>query len=276
MKTLYVSDLDGTLLQPDSRLSARSVEMLNTAIAQGINLTVATARTPATVHPILSDVNLRLPAIVMTGAAMWSRQTHEYSRTRHIAEKAARQLVDVYRDTQTPTFIYTLDDNMIDIYFLGEKMNDIQQKFIEERINNPFKRLHTDPHTGIENIDFSKVILLYTMLDDCRASAVYRQICRLEDIRPQYYHDIFGPEVGILEAFSSEATKAKAVLGMAEKIGADRIVCFGDNINDLPMMQVADLAVAVENAIPEVKEKADIVIGPNTDDSVAGFILDHR
>ena len=61
---------------------------------------------------------------------------------------------------------------------------------------------------------------------------------------------------------------------MARELGADRIVAFGDNVNDLPMMREADLAVAVENALPEVKEAADIVIGPNTDDSVALFIAE--
>ncbi len=50
-------------------------------------------------------------------------------------------------------------------------------------------------------------------------------------------------------------------------------MAFGDNINDLPMMREADLAVAVSNALPEVKDAADIVIGANTDDAVARFIL---
>ena len=47
---------------------------------------------------------------------------------------------------------------------------------------------------------------------------------------------------------------------------------FGDNLNDLPMMAVADVAVAVDNALPQVKEAADIIIGPNTANSVARFI----
>ena len=47
---------------------------------------------------------------------------------------------------------------------------------------------------------------------------------------------------------------------------------FGDNLNDLPMMRVADLAVAVENALPQTKAEAHKVIGPNTADSVARFI----
>lgn len=39
------------------------------------------------------------------------------------------------------------------------------------------------------------------------------------------------------------------------------------------MMEAADLAVAVDNALPAVKERADIVIGPNSGPSVAEFIL---
>jgi hypothetical protein len=52
------------------------------------------------------------------------------------------------------------------------------------------------------------------------------------------------------------------------------VVVFGDNLNDLPMMEVADYAVAVDNAFDEVKAAADMVIGPNYDDSVARFICE--
>ena len=47
---------------------------------------------------------------------------------------------------------------------------------------------------------------------------------------------------------------------------------FGDNLNDLSMMAVADLSVAVGNAFPQVKEAADIVIGRNDEDAVARFM----
>lgn len=62
----------------------------------------------------------------------------------------------------------------------------------------------------------------------------------------------------------------------AARTGARRIVVFGDNLNDLPMMRVADVAVAVGNALPAVKEEASIVTGPNTADSVARFIIDDK
>ena len=83
-RTLYISDLDGTLLGADSRVSQRSTAILNELVRRGVMFTCATARTPATVQPLLSGIRQSvftdaegmqrpLPAIVMTGAGMWNR-----------------------------------------------------------------------------------------------------------------------------------------------------------------------------------------------------------
>lgn len=273
MKTLYVSDLDGTLMQPDARISDKAAVLINRAVADGKLFTIATARTPATVSGILSSIHMRLPAVVMTGAALWHQDTGRYSRERHICREGAERLIDLYRRTDTSSFVFTLDRDMIDIYHVGGELLPLQRQFMEERIHSPFKRFHIR-EDGLECLpdDLSKVILLYTMLPDAKAFSTYQESRGIPGVRPQYYHDIYGPEVGILEAFSDRATKALAVRSLARQVGADRVVCFGDNINDLPMMAVADLAVAVGNALPEVKEAADIVIGPNTADAVAEFI----
>lgn len=77
----------------------------------------------------------------------------------------------------------------------------------------------------------------------------------------------------LLEVFSSGVSKANAIQHLMSSTGASRLVAFGDNLNDLPMLDIADVAVAVANAHPRVKESADIVIGPNFDDSVARFML---
>ena len=59
-KTLYVSDLDGTLLDRNSQLSDESVVILNRVIEEhGVNFTIATARTPATVEHIMRRVRTR-------------------------------------------------------------------------------------------------------------------------------------------------------------------------------------------------------------------------
>lgn len=269
-KTLYVSDLDGTLLQPDTRLSARTVAMLNEAIAEGKLFTPATARTPATVASILAGVNTSLPVIVMTGAALWDPRTGIYSRLRLFKPEDARRLIDVYIADNIPSFVYSLRDNMITIRHIGE-MTPLQREFLAERRSSPYKHVEEGGVTR----ELDDIILLYSMLDNRRGEETYEKTRGLTGVRAQFYHDIYGDKTAILEAFSPEATKAKAMRALAEMVGADRIVAFGDNVNDLPMMREADIAVAVDNAIDRVKEEADIVIGPNTDDSVAKFILDH-
>ena len=88
------------------------------------------------------------------------------------------------------------------------------------------------------------------------------------------YIDIFGDDTAILEVLAPGLNKADSVKKIARRCGADRIVVFGDNLNDISMMEIADVAVAVENARDEVKDKARMIIGPNYTDSVARFIAD--
>ena len=88
------------------------------------------------------------------------------------------------------------------------------------------------------------------------------------------YIDIFGDDTAVLEVLAPGLSKADSVKKIARQYEADRIVAFGDNLNDLSMMKIADVAVAVGNARDEVKEVADTIIGTNTEDSVARFIDD--
>lgn len=94
-KTLFVSDLDGTLMQPDATISPYSLRILNDAIADGALFTIATARTTATVAPIVKDLDLRIPAIVMTGATLWDKASNSYSDLKFMKEDAVRCLIDV-------------------------------------------------------------------------------------------------------------------------------------------------------------------------------------
>jgi len=59
-----------------------------------------------------------------------------------------------------------------------------------------------------------------------------------------------------------------------KQLGANRLVVFGDNNNDLPMFRIADESYAVSNAIPAVLAAATGVIGSNDDDAVARWVTD--
>lgn len=272
-RTLYVSDLDGTLLDTDSKVSERSKRLLNKVIAAGAMFTVATARTPATVAPLLEGIQINLPAAVMTGAARWNPSTGEYSGMNFHAPACVGRLIDAFRK-RLPGFIYTMQNHKLHIYHVGT-MSDVERKFMEERSDTPFKEFHSEKDLERELPKILRsTLLLYAMRPSCEVASLYSDIRNDKDSTALFYHDIFGPETGILEIFSAGTSKAAAIKEIARNAGADRIVCFGDNINDLPMMKAADVAVAVGNAVDEVKDAADIVIGLNSQDSVAAFITD--
>lgn len=66
--------------------------------------------------------------------------------------------------------------------------------------------------------------------------------------------------------------KAHAARQLAKLLGCDRIVAFGDAVNDLPLFEAADECYAVSNAAAELKARATGVIGCNDDDGVAHWL----
>lgn len=297
MKTLYVSDLDGTLLNDRSELSAPVIATLNRAIDSGALFTVATARTPATVAQLLRKVRINIPAVVMTGATTWNPADNTYRDTHHFSPQTAAEVMEVYKRHHLPTFVYTLRNGMINIYHLGQ-LSAQEKDFIQSRMKSPYKKFHLSPlqkesfehfndesdkatirRIWEESIDMipqklSDGVLLFAMQPEALAAKAIDDLRKIDRINPVYYFDTIYPGNVMIEAFPKAATKANGIKKLAESLGVDRIVAFGDNINDIPMLQIADVAVAVSNAIPEVKEKADIVIGSNNEGAVADFIID--
>ena len=111
--------------------------------------------------------------------------------------------------------------------------------------------------------------LSFEIGDGDKIRAINDRILTLPDLNTACYKDSYA-DVWYLEVFSALASKKHAVEFLKKYTHARRIVCFGDNLNDLPMFEAADVSVAVENAADPVKKIADHV----TDD-VVGFIEDY-
>lgn len=271
--TLYVTDLDGTLLNTESQVSEKSAAMISDLVHDGAMITVATARTPATVEPLLAGTYTALPAIVLTGAAMWDRDRRRYLYPHFIDNAQAAEALRCFREVDVHPFIYTLRaDGVLHVYHNGEMVKPARQ-FMEERSHLELKQFHLNEPWIDQSASVPDTVLYFGM---GKAENVYPLAETLRsrlDCAVYSYLDIFNPDVAVIEVFSASVSKASAIKRLAKREGASRIVAFGDSTNDLPMMQIADVAVAVENAIPEVKDAADIVIGRNNADAVARFIL---
>ena len=271
VKTLYVSDMDGTLLDDQSQLSAGTVELLNHIIGDlGGLFTVATARTPATVVPLMQEVHATLPFIVIGGSAMWNPVTGAFECTRGIDDPTVNAVADVFDRHGLHPFIYRRHGSgLLHTHHYGP-MSSQEERFVAARQNLPLKKFFL--HDGDYRNSPSEALLIFSMNKYAVLKALATDLEKIKDCTVMLYHDIFDESEGYLEIFTAGTSKANAIHNLARQVGAERIVVFGDNRNDIAMMQAADYSVAVENAFPEVKAAASEVTGLNTADSVARWI----
>nr|MCR4945196.1 HAD family hydrolase [Clostridium sp.] len=105
---LYVSDLDGTLLNSSAKISSNSTKLLNEALNNNISFTIATARTPATIVPILKNINLNMPVIAMNGCSIYDLKNNKYIHTISINSNLISKLQKLISSEGLNPFIYTL------------------------------------------------------------------------------------------------------------------------------------------------------------------------
>lgn len=266
--TLYISDMDGTLLDNNSQVSPTSRAIISELSHRGALITVATARTPATVVPLLEGTYTRVPAIVMTGAALWDRERREMFNTKLLEN--ALEIAGIFGRYNINPFVYTVTSpGHLDVFHPRE-MTRPEEEFYRLRRDLTLKKFHIGVKPSSQ--DFDRTILLFGYGPTESMAPLATELQSQGECSVSYYPDILNKERSLIEVFAPGVSKALAVKELSEHIGADRVVVFGDNLNDLSMMAVADLSVAVDNAFPEVKAAAGLVIGPNSADSVARFI----
>ena len=267
--TLYVSDMDGTLLNSQSAISPTTAAILSRVISSGALFTVATARTPATVVPLLSGVGVKLPYIVMTGAAMWNNSTRGYECVRAFSPATVSHICGIFERHGLHPLVYRRHGSFLEVHHTGDYSAQ-EQQFVAERQNLELKRfMPDDPDYGQSPDD---ALLIFSMQNYESLRAVRNEIAATTQCSVMFYHDIFDPQSGILELYASGTSKSAAIATLASRVGADRVVVFGDNRNDIDMMQHATHAVAVAGAVPETKAAASEIIGSNDADSVARWI----
>ncbi len=269
METLFISDLDGTLLGSDALLSEETIKGLNTLIDSGVNFTVATARTNATVVQMFKDVNLKLPVILMNGVAIFDISNKNYIATENISPRGKNVLIKAVREHLTDGFFYCIDNNTLSVYY--EKADSpAAQKFIEER-----ERVYGKKFTKVKSFEECKdKTIVYFSIDaeKEKLEKAYNIIKECTELHPEFYRDIYNTDHWYLEVCSHTASKKNAVKRLRNLLGAEKVISFGDNLNDIPMFEASDESYAVANAKDEVKQKANGVIESNINNGVVKFI----
>lgn len=269
MRTLYVTDLDGTLLRNDVMISEESVKILNRLIDGGVLVTYATARSFHSAYSITKDIRFKLPVITRNGTTFADQLGAKETETAFFTKEAINELKSLLPviDRCGYTSVY-VDGKMYKLYREGPKNKEFAEYI---KYSNSVGDWRYRP-TPSEDTQFAGDVSYITLIGSREELLSYFNKVKDSDkwetiFQKDTYLDEFW-----LEICPKDATKAKAVLKLKERFECDRIVVFGDSLNDLPMFEIADEAIGVANAMPEVLKAATRVIGSNEEDAVAKYI----
>ncbi len=264
---LFLTDLDGTLLGSDKKISPLSLKILNDLLEHGLKLGISTARTPATLEGILEGLKLRLPVCCMNGATYYDLKKEAYIKYFTIDEDIVYEVIKTGKSRGISPFIHCISDNRLTVSFENTE-SEPARAFHDERKGLRLKRLIRAAYSP----DFGEAVYFTFLGEEEKIRDIVGDIRRkgLDSLlNLNCYEDIYDKGFYFLELCSRSASKRTGLEYLRDISGAGEVYAFGDNSNDIPMLMAADRSYAVENAVAEVRESCSAVIGRNDADSVA-------
>ena len=275
-RTLFVSDLDGTLLTSEKGLVAGQSRTLNHLLAEGLQFTVATARSIQAVNVLLKDLNLSLPAITLGGSLVTWPATGEHLVARVIPRPAAERLFTLLSARGLLPFVASIErhreEGLQDLAFYSCAASDAARWYVEEKQSYGDPRLRW--YDTLSEVLDTCILTMTTFVEQETLAELIRNLQQVKDTRISSMPARHFPGWHEVTASHPDADKGAAVESLCHLLGPrwDRVVAFGDDVNDLPLFQHADLAIAVANAAPEVLAQADQVIQGNDAGSVIEYL----
>ena len=270
---LYVSDLDGTLLNKSGKLGTASRELLFDMLSRGLQFTVASARSVYSISQMLEGLTLPLPVIEFNGAFISDLASGQHLVTNSLNDALKHGVyLEIQRAGFLP-FISTFDGERDNLYH-SDITNDGMRWYYNDRIAMRDPRLR--PPRRLEDILDEQVICFTTIDTEERLRPLEERLRLLygDAIKLHLFRHLYSPGWSWLTVHDARACKAKALKTLLKMKNWDtsQLTVFGDDINDIEMFELAGRAIAVSNALEQVKCRADLIIGSSEEDSVARFI----
>ena len=266
---LYISDLDGTLLNSKQEIGEKSISAINGMIEKGLNFTIATARSYDSVKTLTGRLNLTLPLILNNGALVYDPVARKYLMKRIIAPETLDHLIEVFDREGVSFFVNAFDAEGTSKMYNRGIYNQFERNYVDERIRRGDKRFTIfDDIAGcgaIECVSFSAFNKKKT------AKKMIRLLRDRKDVVCHFYSDSYSAGY-IVEITDAKADKRTGVEFLRGYLGADSVVAFGDNYNDIGMFKASDRKCAMSNACPELRRLADEIIGSNEKGGVAEYL----
>ncbi len=267
--TLFLSDLDGTLLRSDQTLSEYTCSVIDRIADEGVHFSYATARSIDTAARVTRGIRVNLPVIVHNGAFILDSVTRTPLWSAKFTREEEIEVYGAFLDHGLFPLTYAVIDGKNRFSYIKRQCGRAQWDFVMSRLWSEEDRRAREIFAPDEALDGDVYYFACIGDDEKQLLPVYRRL--KHRFRCIFSRDIYtdAPWLEIMPQGVSKASAAKKLMGL---LGCTRLVCFGDAENDVSMFEAADEKYAVSNAVPELKRLATAVIGDHDEDAVARFL----
>jgi hypothetical protein len=251
---LVAIDLDGTLLNDSKQVSDQTVEALCGLPGRGVRVVIASARPPRSVRHIYRSLKLDTWQINYNGALIWDEPASRVVFHRLMAPDVVRRIIDHARSL-FPEVLVSIEavDRWLTDRLDPQHTTETGRLFEPDRIAS-VAEMCAEPVT--------KLLLL----------GREEMISRLAPILAEAHPDanVIRSDPDLIQIADRSVDKATALRRVAAhyEVPIAHVMALGDAINDIPMLQCAGVAIAMDNAKPEVKRIAHWVAPSNNDHGV--------
>ncbi|WGE31709.1 Cof-type HAD-IIB family hydrolase [Actinobacillus genomosp. 2] len=245
------SDIDGTLLNNQHQITPHTQQAIHSLLQKHIPFIPVSARPPLAITPYTKQLQSKHEIICYSGAL--------------ILDQDLKLLYSVSIDARD---LEKLDQLLVDFPFLSINHYSGIDWFSND-LSNPWT-LQEAEITGLKAVKKPQNL---TNVHKILVMGEANQIQSLEIFLKQHlpHLSIHRSKNEYLEIMNKQATKSAAIRFMQQRLNVtqEQIIAFGDNFNDLDMLQYAGLSIAMGNAPDEVKAVAKRITASNNDDGIA-------
>lgn len=258
---LIASDVDGTLLDDDEKVTARTRAAVLAAVDAGAQFVLATGRPPRWVAPVVDALGFAPMAVCANGAVLYDPAQDRIVSTRTLAADVLGELAEIA--------LRVLPGAGLAVERVGRSAHDaVTPQFVsspgyEHAWLNP-----DNTEVSLEDLLSAPAVKLLIRQAGARSAEMAAELAKHVGLQGDI---TYSTNNGLIEIVPLGISKATGIEELAEPQGitAAEVVAFGDMPNDIPMLNWAGLGVAMGNAHPEALAAADEVTSPNSDDGLA-------
>ncbi len=258
---LFFSDFDGTLVRDDGIVSERNIQAIKRYQKEGGRFAVCTGRAPVSILPRVRGMGMTEGLVVsFHGATVTDIKTGEHLKNDGFTDDEARRLVKELEAGGKHFHMYTADhfycnfeDEFLHMYEKVVGVKGIIEPNLSERIER-------------ENL---RVVKLLFMMEPKDCELLRKELS--EAFGDEFY--VTASSTWLVEIMPKHVNKAQGVKFVADyyAIPLEKVAVIGDQLNDIPMLEIAGGKFAPANAQDEVKELATVV-SSHEEDGVAEAI----